>query len=105
MVHSSAAAPVQDGGPDTNVQLFGASGTQDAKHTLNSIIPEMDTAMADLEAEIQKLETQEKSLLELVKQTVGSMSDLRYGRLSNHRLRDDVMQGLKSVQDACDGKS
>ncbi|CCF32014.1 Cnl2/NKP2 family protein [Colletotrichum higginsianum] len=85
--------------------LFGASGTQDAKHTLNSIIPEMDTAMADLEAEIQKLETREKSLLESVKQTVGSMSDLRYGRLSNHRLRDDVMQGLKSVQDACDGKS
>lgn len=65
----------------------------------------MDTAIADLEAEIQKLEAQEETLLESLKQTVGSMSDLRYGRLSNPKLGDDVIQSLKSVQDACEGKS
>ncbi|KAL0940350.1 cnl2 nkp2 family protein [Colletotrichum truncatum] len=85
--------------------LFGSSGAEDPKHTLQSIIPEMDTAIADLEAEIGSLEAQEAALLESVKQTVGTMSDLRYGRLSNPKLRDDVIQGLKSVQDACEGKS
>ncbi|KAK1473309.1 Cnl2/NKP2 family protein [Colletotrichum cuscutae] len=85
--------------------LFGAAGAQDPKHTINSIVPEMDTAIADLEAEIQELEAQEAKLMESVKQTVGSMSDLRYGRLANPKLGEDVIQGLKSVQDACDGKS
>ncbi|KAK2046630.1 Cnl2/NKP2 family protein [Colletotrichum somersetense] len=85
--------------------LFGSMGPQDAKHTLNSIVPEMDVAIADLEAEIQKLEAQEATLLDSIKQTVGTMSDLRYGRLSNPKLKEDVIQGLKSVQEACDGKS
>ncbi|KAF5510191.1 hypothetical protein CGCS363_v003828 [Colletotrichum siamense] len=84
--------------------LFGSVGS-DPKHTLNSIIPEMDTAIADLETEIQQLEAQEAALLESVKQTVGTMSDLRYGKLSNPRLKEDVIEGLKSVQDACKGKS
>ncbi|KAK1672038.1 Cnl2/NKP2 family protein [Colletotrichum godetiae] len=85
--------------------LFGVAGAQDPKHTINSIVPEMDTAIADLEAEIRELEAQEAKLTESVKQTVGSMSDLRYGRLANPKLGEDVIQGLKSVQDACDGKS
>ncbi|KAK1966513.1 Cnl2/NKP2 family protein [Colletotrichum sublineola] len=85
--------------------LFGSMGAQNAKHTLNSIVPEMDMAIADLEAEIQKLEAQEATLLDSIKQTVGTMSDLRYGRLSNPKLKEDVIQGLKSVQEACDGKS
>ncbi|KAG7079841.1 Cnl2/NKP2 family protein [Colletotrichum scovillei] len=87
------------------LKLFGAAGAQDPKHTINSIVPEMDTAIADLEAEIQELEAQEEKLTESIKQTVGSMSDLRYGRLANPKLGEDVIQGLKSVQDACDGKS
>lgn len=65
----------------------------------------MDTAIADLGAEIQELEAQEAALLDSVKQTVGTMSDLRYGRLSNPKLRENVIEGLKTVQDACDGKS
>ncbi|GJC83713.1 hypothetical protein ColLi_06551 [Colletotrichum liriopes] len=84
--------------------LFGSTGGPDAKHTLNSIVPELDTAITDLEAEIQRLEAQEEALLDSVKQTVGSMSDLRYGRLSNPKLGEDVIRGLKSVQEACDGK-
>lgn len=65
----------------------------------------MDAAIADLEAEIQNLEAQETALRESVEQTVGTMSDLRYGRLSNPKLREDVIQGLKSVQDVCEDKS
>ncbi|TDZ67392.1 hypothetical protein CTRI78_v002994 [Colletotrichum trifolii] len=84
--------------------LFGSAG-QDPKHTLNSIIPELDTAVEDLEAEIRALEAQQQDLMDSAKQTVGSMSDLRYGRLSNPKLKEDVIQGLKSVQDACEGKS
>ncbi|KAF6844109.1 Cnl2/NKP2 family protein [Colletotrichum musicola] len=85
--------------------LFGASEASNPKHTLISIIPEMDAAIADLEAEIQKLEAQESELRESVEQTVGTMSDLRYGRLSNPKLREDVIQGLKSVQEVCEDKS
>ncbi|OLN86668.1 hypothetical protein CCHL11_03774 [Colletotrichum chlorophyti] len=85
--------------------LFGFSEAQDPKHTINSIVPEMDTAIADLEAEIRDLEAQEERLMDSVRQTVGSLSDLRYGRLSNPQVTEDVIQGLKSVQDACEGKS
>ncbi|OHF02391.1 Cnl2/NKP2 family protein [Colletotrichum orchidophilum] len=100
-----AAAEDADQELEIERALFGVAGAQDPKHTLNSIVPEMDTAIADVEAEIQELEAQESKLMESVKQTVGSMSDLRYGRLANPKLGEDVIQGLKSVQDACDGKS
>lgn len=57
--------------------------------------------MNDIEQELQKLEEEEASLLESVKQTVGSMSDLRYGRLSNPKLRDDILDGLTDFQESC----
>jgi centromere-localized protein 2 len=65
----------------------------------------MDSAVADMEAEIKKLEEEEAALLEAVKQTVGSMSDLRYGRLGNAQLHDSIMEGLKDFQETCEGKS
>ncbi|KAF6800179.1 Cnl2/NKP2 family protein [Colletotrichum sojae] len=97
----------QEADPELEIEraLFGASEPSNPKHTLISIIPEMDAAIADLEAEIQKLEAQESELRESIEQTVGTMSDLRYGRLSNPKLREDVIQGLKSVQDVCEDKS
>ncbi|KAL4722669.1 hypothetical protein ACLX1H_010550 [Fusarium chlamydosporum] len=47
------------------VQLFGdASGAASAKHTLNSVIPELEGAAGALEAEIEKLQKEEAALLE-----------------------------------------
>lgn len=86
-------------------QLFGADPElPNSKHTLQSIIPELDGAVEDLEAEIKSLEEEEKALTESLKQTVGSMSDLRYGRLTNPGLVDDVFQGLERVTAECNQK-
>lgn len=68
---------------------------------MESVLPEMESAAQDLEAELRLLEAEEARLLASVKQTVGGLSDLRYGRLSNPQLRDQVVQGLQSVQETC----
>ncbi|SPO03366.1 uncharacterized protein DNG_06049 [Cephalotrichum gorgonifer] len=82
--------------------LFGGgSDLPNSKHTLSSIIPEMDAAVDDLEAEIKSLGEEEKALTESLKQTVGAMSDLRYGRLANSELADDVLQSLERVTAEC----
>lgn len=65
----------------------------------------MDNAISDLEQELMELEQEEEALLESVKQTVGDMSDLRYGRLANNKLRDEVMDGLQGIQEVCKRKS
>lgn len=86
-------------------QLFGdASGVKSAKHTLTSIIPDLDNAANALEAEIEKLKEEEAALTETVKQTVGGLSDLRYGKFANSHLKDEVLAGLTSLQDACADK-
>lgn len=72
-----------------------------AKHNINSIIPELDSSVEELDAAIQSLEKEEAELLQSIQQTVGSMSDLRYGRLSNGQLRKQVLEGLQNVQDTC----
>ncbi|ROW02597.1 hypothetical protein VPNG_07877 [Cytospora leucostoma] len=87
------------------VQLYGvASGVAVSKHNINSIIPELDSSAEELDAAIQSLEKEEAELLQSIKQTVGSMSDLRYGRLSNGQLRKQVLEGLQIVQETCGTK-
>lgn len=61
----------------------------------------MDGAVGDLEAEIKSLEDEEKALTESLRQTVGAMSDLRYGRLANPSVMDDVFQALERVTAEC----
>ncbi|KAL2112033.1 hypothetical protein VUR80DRAFT_8710 [Thermomyces stellatus] len=85
--------------------LFGSDPElPNSKHTLQTIIPELDGAVEDLEAEIKSLEEEEKALTESLKQTVGSMSDLRYGRLANPGIVDDVFQALERVTAECNRK-
>lgn len=61
--------------------------------------------MAGLEAEIANLKEQEETLTESAKQTIGGLSDLRHGKFANSQLRDEVMDGLVSLQRACEDKS
>jgi centromere-localized protein 2 len=65
------------------------------------VLPQLETATHDLAAEIQQLREEEQRLLHEITQTVGSLSDLRYGRFSNSKLRDQVMEGLDNFQDTC----
>lgn len=64
----------------------------------------MESAASDMEQEYQRLEEEEAALLESVKQTVGSMSDLRYGRLANAKLKYELIDALKDFQEVCKRK-
>lgn len=65
----------------------------------------METSLSAVESQIKDLHTEETRLLELVKKTVGDLSDLRYGRLSNASLQQQVLDGLKNLQDICENKN
>ncbi|KND94003.1 hypothetical protein TOPH_01225 [Tolypocladium ophioglossoides CBS 100239] len=95
-----------DGEAEMERSLFGdESGARRARHSLSSIVPELDGAAGALEAEIKQLVAEEAALLASVRQTVGGLSDLRYGKLANGQLRDEVLDGLDSLQEASKGKS
>ncbi len=96
-----------DGEVEMERALFGsAAGAGDGgRHSLQTIIPELDGAADALEAEIRLLEEEEAALLASVKKTVGGLSDLRYGKFANSELRDQVSDGLESLQYACRDKS
>ncbi|GAP91020.2 putative cnl2 nkp2 family protein [Rosellinia necatrix] len=83
--------------------LFGHTSTTvpPKQHSLQSIIPDLDHAIADVESDLRKLEEEEVALLESIKQAAGNMSDLRYGRLSNANLTSEVIEGLHSFQETC----
>lgn len=86
-------------------QLYGASsGALAEKHNINSIVPELDSAVEELDAAIRDLEQEEANLTRTIQQTVGSLSDLRYGRLSNGQLRKQVIEGLETVQQTCQAR-
>ncbi|CAK7273429.1 hypothetical protein SEPCBS119000_005651 [Sporothrix epigloea] len=79
----------------------GATGDT-STHSLSSILPELDAAILDVEAEVQQLDEEEARLLSLVQQQVGSLSDLRYGRFANPQLREQVLDGLLNVRATCE---
>ncbi|KAK3684227.1 Cnl2/NKP2 family protein-domain-containing protein [Podospora appendiculata] len=87
--------------------LFGAtsSNSQAQKQSIHSIIPDLEGAISELESELQRLADEEAALLASIQQTVGSMSDLRYGRLANHQLREQVLEGLANLQETCKGQN
>ncbi|KAK9416222.1 hypothetical protein SUNI508_01639 [Seiridium unicorne] len=99
-----------DDGMDDEIEiernLFGPTSNtmQPEKHNLRTILPEMQSASSDMEQELQRLEEEEAALLESVRQTVGNMSDLRYGRLANSKLSYEVIDGLKDFQEVCKRK-
>ncbi|KAL5593990.1 hypothetical protein BROUX41_001043 [Berkeleyomyces rouxiae] len=89
---------------DTSVGPASSMGAAIATHTLPSIIPALDAAVEAVEAELRNLKAEEEALLDAVRQIVGSLSDLRYGRLANADLRDEIVDGLKAVEAVCEGK-
>jgi centromere-localized protein 2 len=62
----------------------------------------MEGAVEDLEDEIRRLDEEAETLLHDMMSTVGGLSDLRYGRLANGQLRDQVLEGLKNLENACE---
>lgn len=62
----------------------------------------MESAVEDVEDEIRRLEEEAEGLLEQMRGTVGGLSDLRYGRLANGKLRKQVLEGLNRLETSCD---
>ncbi|EGS23102.1 uncharacterized protein CTHT_0015910 [Thermochaetoides thermophila DSM 1495] len=90
---------------DDEVEIERMLGTWAAprhnRHRLATILPEMEAAVHALQAELQLIEEQEQQLLAAVRQTVGALSDLRYGRLANPGLREQVIDGLANLEEIC----
>jgi len=84
--------------------LFGPTSNLSTSkpHTLTSILPELEGAAGDIEEEIRRLDEEAETLLGEMRSTVGGLSDLRYGRLANGQLREEVLGGLSRLENSCD---
>ncbi|KAI9804813.1 MAG: hypothetical protein M1825_001181 [Sarcosagium campestre] len=83
-------------GPADNLQTY-------ERHTLNSVLPEMELACASIEAEIEEINLEVDATLAQIRTVVGDLSDLRYGRFNkaggvSNELGQDVMDGLKMLE-------
>ncbi|ROT42445.1 hypothetical protein SODALDRAFT_287705, partial [Sodiomyces alkalinus F11] len=103
---SRREAAEHEADPELQIEnaLFGDDSGHSSRHTLQSVLSVMESAVADLEAEIRQLEAEEAALIHSVQRAVGGLSDLRYGRLSNAHLPEEVIQGLKGLQEQCHAK-
>lgn len=66
----------------------------------------MEKACRRIEAEIAASEAETTSLIKDIENIVGGLSDLRYGRFSkapgsDRDLREDVLDSLKGLHEAC----
>lgn len=85
------------------LQLFGPVSNLPGSrpHTLTSILPDLESAAQDVEDEIHRLEEEAEALLQDIQGTAGGLSDLRYGRLANGKLPEQVLEGLDRLESAC----
>jgi centromere-localized protein 2 len=68
---------------------------------MSSILPALNSAAEDLSKELQSLEAEAEALFDIIETTVSGMSDLRYGKLSNGRLNQEVIESLGGLDSAC----
>jgi centromere-localized protein 2 len=59
-------------------------------------------ASGDLSVELQSLEDEAAKLLGEITATVSGLSDLRYGRLANGQLNQEVLESLGGLESVCD---
>lgn len=104
VVRARRQAESQDYDQEIEIErsLFGnASGIDGPKRDLQSVLPQLDSIITDLEGEIRRLGEEEAELRQSLNQTVGSMSDLRYGRLANSQLPEQVLESLSDLHETC----
>ncbi|KAJ4155180.1 hypothetical protein LMH87_000437 [Akanthomyces muscarius] len=95
-----------DGEVEMDRALFASdSAAKKSKHTLGSILPELEGATAAVEGEIAKLQQQEADLKEALARTIDELGDLRTGELTNQQLPDEVLDRLENLQEICNRKT
>jgi len=94
----------QDDEVEVETALFGPTSNLPASrpHTLTSILPELESAIEDVEDEIRRLEEEAEMMSSEMRSTIGGLSDLRYGRLANAQLPEQVLEGLDRLESACE---
>jgi centromere-localized protein 2 len=92
-----------------DLELFGPTSSTQAVgyHSFSSLLSEMESSCAALEREVSAAEKEATSTLTAVRQTIGDLSDLRYGKLNKPGVNPDeftgeTIRGLQGLQDACD---
>jgi centromere-localized protein 2 len=60
----------------------------------------MESAVEDVDDEVRRMEEEIAQLEEEIRATVGSLSDLRYGKFMNKELREQVLEGLGRLESA-----
>ena len=95
---------------EMDMQLFGPAGSvprRDRRHTTATLLEDMAHACQQLEAETQKAESEAEELLGQMRETIGALSDLRYGKFAKPRsmemggVEGEVVRALKGLEEAC----
>lgn len=82
---------------------FTSNRPQSTFHSRSSLLNAMESAIVSLEAEIRELDREAVGIMEGMKETVGGLSDLRYGKLANDGLPWDIEEGLRGLIDVASG--
>lgn len=95
---------------EMDMQLFGPAGSlsrRDRWHTMDSLLREMEHGCQQLEAEAHYAEVEAEEILRHMKETVGALSDLRYGKFAKSPsmevggMEGEVVKALKGLEEAC----
>ena len=96
---------------EMDLQLFGPAGslpTRDRRHTMDSLLHELEYTCRQLESEAQQAGAEAEEILRHMQETVGGLSDLRYGKFAKTPSKEmggmegEVVKALKGLEDACD---
>jgi len=123
---SLSPIPSPDHNPNVSIDhqmdtaLFGASGFTEfysrrrIQYRSGQLLHDLSSATTALESEISLLDSQAQDLLSQLQETVGALSDLRYGKFARlvgstgnetrNTLEESVVQGLKELTQVCGGE-
>jgi centromere-localized protein 2 len=54
---------------------------------------------------MEKLRQEEQELIDSVRRTIGSLSDLRHGKFGNSKIKEEVLESLATLQGFCAEKT
>lgn len=95
---------------EIDMQLFGPTGSlprRGRRHTMDSLLRDMEDTCQQLETETQQAEAEAEEVLRHMKDTVGALSDLRYGKFAkapsveDEGMEGEVVKALKGFEEAC----
>ena len=67
-----------------------------------SILPSLEAAIEDVSSEITVLEDEGAALIADITSIVSGLSDLRYGRFTNGKMKEEIIDSLEGLESACD---